>query len=68
MSNSDYDVIIVGAGVAGSSAAILLGEEGHRVLLLDRATFPRHKTCGEGIMPEGVRILDTLGALPAILD
>jgi len=68
MSNSDYDVIIVGAGVAGSSAAILLGEEGYRVLLLDRATFPRHKTCGEGIMPEGVRILDSLGALPAILD
>jgi len=68
MSNFDYDVIIVGAGVAGSSATILLGEKGYRVLLLDRATFPRHKTCGEGIMPEGVRILDALGVLPTILD
>ncbi|RPI56501.1 MAG: FAD-dependent oxidoreductase, partial [Chloroflexi bacterium] len=57
MSHWDADVIVVGAGVAGSSAALLLGQEGYRVLLLDRATFPRHKTCGEGIMPEGVAIL-----------
>jgi flavin-dependent dehydrogenase len=64
----DYDLIIVGAGVAGSASAILLGQEGYRILLVDRAVFPRHKTCGEGIMPEGVRILDSLGVLPAILD
>jgi 2-polyprenyl-6-methoxyphenol hydroxylase-like FAD-dependent oxidoreductase len=64
----DYDIIIVGAGVAGSSSAISLGQEGYRVLLLDRAVFPRHKTCGEGIMPEGVRILDSLGLLPSMLD
>ncbi len=63
--NWDYDVIIVGAGVAGSASAILLGQEGHRVLLLDRAVFPRHKTCGEGIMPEGVRVLESLGVLPS---
>jgi flavin-dependent dehydrogenase len=68
MSQWDYDVIIVGAGVAGSASALLLGQEGYRVLLVDRAVFPRHKTCGEGIMPEGVRILDSLGVLPAILD
>jgi flavin-dependent dehydrogenase len=68
MSHWDYDVIVVGAGVAGASSAILLGREGYRVLLLDRAVFPRHKTCGEGIMPEGVRILDTLGVLPAVLE
>ena len=68
MSNWDYDIIVVGAGVAGASSAIQLGQEGYRVLLLDRAVFPRHKTCGEGIMPEGVRILDALGVLPAILD
>ena len=64
----DYDVIIVGAGVAGSGSAILLGQEGHRVLLVDRAVFPRHKTCGEGIMPEGVRVLESLGVLPSVLD
>jgi flavin-dependent dehydrogenase len=68
MAHWDYDVIVVGAGVAGSASAILLGREGHRVLLLDRATFPRHKTCGEGIMPAGVDILEALGVLPDVLD
>jgi flavin-dependent dehydrogenase len=68
MTTWDYDLIIVGAGVAGSASAILLGQDGYRVLLLDRAVFPRHKTCGEGIMPEGVRILESLGLLPALLD
>ena len=63
----DYDVIVLGAGVAGSASAILLGRQGHQVLLLDRATFPRHKTCGEGIMPPGVAILGGLGVLPAVL-
>ncbi|MEJ2207555.1 MAG: NAD(P)/FAD-dependent oxidoreductase [Anaerolineae bacterium] len=68
MTSWDYDVVIVGAGVAGSASAILLGRAGRRVLLLDRATFPRHKTCGEGIMPEGVAILEELGVLPAVLE
>jgi flavin-dependent dehydrogenase len=68
MSHWDYDIIIVGAGVAGSASAILLSQEGYRVLLVDRAVFPRHKTCGEGIMPEGVRVLESLGLLPSILE
>lgn len=57
----DFDAIVVGAGVAGSSTAYLLGREGHRVLLLDRAVFPRSKVCGEGLMPAGVQILRRLG-------
>jgi choline dehydrogenase-like flavoprotein len=36
----DYDVIVIGARIAGSIAASLLGDQGHRVLVLDRATFP----------------------------
>jgi flavin-dependent dehydrogenase len=68
MTQWDYDIVVAGAGVAGASSAILLGKEGYRVLLLDRATFPRHKTCGEGIMPEGVGILASLGVLPAVLE
>ncbi|MFQ5790735.1 MAG: NAD(P)/FAD-dependent oxidoreductase, partial [Acidobacteriota bacterium] len=62
-----YDVIIVGAGIAGSSMAIALGERGHRVLLLDKARFPRYKACGEGLMPEGVAILEDLGVAEAVL-
>lgn len=48
MANS-YDVIVLGAGPAGSTAARHLGRAGARVLLLDRATFPRDKPCGGGV-------------------
>jgi len=44
-----YDTIIVGAGPAGSTAARLLAQQGARVLLLDRARFPRDKPCGGGV-------------------
>lgn len=63
----DYDIIIVGAGIAGTSSAIALAPEGYRILLLDRAVFPRHKPCGEGIMPQGVAVLESLDLLPEIL-
>lgn len=62
-----YDVIIVGAGIAGSSMAIALGQRGHSVLLLDKASFPRHKPCGEGLMPEGVAILERFGLAESVL-
>lgn len=64
---SRYDIVIVGAGIAGSSSAIALAQEGYRILLLDRVLFPRYKPCGEGIMPEGVQILAELGLLSEIL-
>ncbi len=64
---SKHDIVIVGAGIAGSSSAIALAQEGYRILLLDRVLFPRYKPCGEGIMPEGVQILAELGLLPEIL-
>ncbi len=64
---SDFDVIIVGAGIAGACSAIALAPVGYRILLLDRAVFPRDKPCGEGIMPQGVAILEGLGLLPEIL-
>ena len=62
-----YDIVIVGAGIAGSSSAIALAPEGYRILLLDQALFPRDKPCGEGIMPQGVQILAELALLPEIL-
>lgn len=45
-----WDVIVVGAGPAGSSAARVAAEKGARVLLVDRAHFPRYKTCGGGLI------------------
>lgn len=61
------DAVIVGAGPAGSVTAALLARAGHDVLLLDRATFPRSKPCGESINPGAVRQLADLGLLPRIL-
>jgi 2-polyprenyl-6-methoxyphenol hydroxylase-like FAD-dependent oxidoreductase len=66
-SNVAYDVIVVGAGIAGTTCAIALARSGYRILLVDRSTFPREKPCGEGIMPQGVNILSELGLLPDIL-
>ena len=64
----DVDVLIVGARVAGSVAATLLGEAGHRVLLVDAATFPSdtistHFFRGAGL----VSVLDRLGVLDGVL-
>jgi 2-polyprenyl-6-methoxyphenol hydroxylase-like FAD-dependent oxidoreductase len=60
------EVIVVGAGPAGCAAATLLGRAGVRVLLLDRAAFPRPKLCTHAIMPAGLPVLERLGVLPAL--
>ncbi len=57
------DVVIVGAGPAGSALAALLARQGLEVLLLDRARFPRAKVCGEYMSPQALASLDRLGAL-----
>ncbi len=62
----DADVIVVGAGPAGSSTAFFLAQSGLRVLLLDRAEFPRDKTCGDGLSPRALRVLGLMGARPEI--
>ncbi len=56
-----WDVAIVGAGPAGATAAIRLAEAGRRVLLLDAARFPREKVCGDGLLPDALRVLRRLG-------
>lgn len=60
---SDFDVIIVGGGPAGSSAAIHLAARGARVLLAERESFPREKLCGEFISPECLGHFARLGVI-----
>jgi len=57
---SRYDLIVIGAGPGGSSAAILAARKGARVLLLERGAFPRHKVCGEFVSAESLDLLETL--------
>lgn len=60
---SDAQVIVVGGGPAGSSTATFLARSGLDVVLLDRARFPRDKTCSEYLSPQASRILDDMGVL-----
>ncbi|HEU4884482.1 MAG TPA: NAD(P)/FAD-dependent oxidoreductase [Longimicrobium sp.] len=62
-----WDAIVVGGGPAGSASAALLAADGWRVLVIDRAHFPRRKPCAECINPAGVAALRRLGALDAVM-
>jgi flavin-dependent dehydrogenase len=55
-----YDLIVAGAGPAGSSAAITAALAGARVLLLERGRFPRQKVCGEFVSAESLNLLASL--------
>ena len=57
----EYDIIIAGAGPAGTSAAIHLATRGARVLLVEQKKFPRAKLCGEFISPECLKHFEQLG-------
>jgi len=59
--DEDAEVIVVGAGPAGSTAATYLARAGLDVLLLEKSTFPREKVCGDGLTPRGVKQLIDLG-------
>ncbi|HVB32553.1 MAG TPA: FAD-dependent oxidoreductase [Gemmatimonadaceae bacterium] len=60
------DVIVVGGGPAGASTAFGLARTGARVMLLERAHFPRPKPCAECLSPQASRILADMGALDAV--
>jgi geranylgeranyl reductase family protein len=60
------DVVVVGAGPAGSAAAVFLRQRGRDVLLLDEARFPRDKVCGESVSPGAHRLLADLGVEAAV--
>jgi geranylgeranyl reductase family protein len=58
---TEVDVLVVGAGPGGSSAAYHLARHGVNVLAVDKARFPREKVCGDGLTPRGVRALERMG-------
>lgn len=59
------DVVVVGAGPAGSAAAVALSRLGRQVTVVDRAVFPRDKCCGDGLTTAALRRLEHLGLDPA---
>jgi geranylgeranyl reductase family protein len=61
MQSHDYEIIIVGGGPAGSSAATMLGKAGRKILLIDKGHFPREKTCGDGMTFKCLPVLKKLG-------
>ena len=61
------DVVVVGAGPAGATAAADLARAGRGVLLVDRARFPRDKCCGDGLTTDALRGLEELGLDPSRL-
>ncbi|HTX19202.1 MAG TPA: FAD-dependent monooxygenase [Bacteroidota bacterium] len=65
---SHYDVVVVGAGPAGSSCASTLARNGSRVLLVDKAAFPREKVCGDCINPLAWESFRSLGVHTEIVN
>ena len=61
MIDERFDSVVIGSGPAGSVAALVLARGGARVALVDKATFPRDKACGDLIGPRGVQVLTDLG-------
>ena len=59
------DVLVIGGGPGGSTAATMLARKGHQVVLLERERFPRHHI-GESLLPASIPVLEELGVLPAI--
>ena len=59
--DDDADVIVVGAGPSGSSAAYYLAQAGLDVLLIEKSRFPRDKVCGDGLTPRAVKALVAMG-------
>ena len=60
------DVLVVGGGPAGATMGWALARRGVRVAVLERTRFPREKVCGDFVEPRGLKLLDTMGCLPAL--
>jgi len=64
---SSCDVLVIGAGPAGSAAALTLARAGIDVVLVDQHSFPRDKVCGDGLIPDAHNALRKLGVLDAVM-
>jgi menaquinone-9 beta-reductase len=62
--NFDCDVLVIGAGPAGTASAILLAQAGWHVIMVEQHTYPRRKVCGECIAAGNLELLDELGIGP----
>lgn len=62
------EILIIGAGPGGSSAAWALAQAGHDVLMIDKSEFPRDKTCGDGLPPLAIRTLHQMGLIDKVLE
>jgi flavin-dependent dehydrogenase len=65
-SDSDFDVVVVGARCAGSPLAMMLARAGMKVCLVDRATFPSDTPSTHGIQPCGVQVRERLALRDAV--
>jgi len=65
---AEPDALVIGAGPAGASTAILLAQAGWRVLLVEQQIYPRQKVCGECLTAGSLALLDDLGVGRAVLD
>jgi geranylgeranyl reductase family protein len=61
------DILVVGAGPAGSACARWLAQAGRDVVLVDAQAFPREKTCGDGLVPDALAALKRLGLYEAVM-
>ena len=63
----DCDVLVIGAGPAGSACAQVLARDGFNVMLVDSQAFPRDKVCGDGLIPDAHAALARLGVLDQVM-
>lgn len=63
-----HDVLVIGGGPAGASVSYWLAEAGHDVVFVEKKTFPREKTCGDGLTPRAVHQLNEMGLAERLAD